>query len=150
MKLFFFYLLQWTWGLPQNLAGFALWLCCKGEKEPRFHGAMVKRWAFSGSAGIGMFLFLDRAADREILVHEYGHSIQSVILGPLFFLVIGLPSLLWAGLPLFRRYRQKRNRSYYWFYPERWASRLGAYAAGERPEKEVILCSKTVTKLWRK
>lgn len=147
MKLFFFCLLQWTWGLPQNLVGLALWLCCKGQTQPRFHGAMVKRWAFPGSAGIGMFLFLERDAGREILVHEYGHSIQSIILGPLFFFVIGLPSLLWAGLPLFRRYRQKRNRSYYWFYPERWANRLGAYAAGKHPEKEVILCSKTETKL---
>ncbi len=146
MKLFFYYLLQWTWGLPQNLVGLTLWLFCKGNRLPRYHGAAVKRWGILGSAGIGMFIFLDKDADRPTVVHEYGHSIQSIILGPLFLFVIGLPSLLWAGLPQARRYRQRRSRSYYWFYPERWANTLGAYATGESPEKEVTLCSKTETK----
>ena len=54
MKLFFYYLLQWTWGLPQNLLGLVVWLICKGETQPRFHGAAIKRWRrSSGSAGIG-------------------------------------------------------------------------------------------------
>ena len=147
MKLFFYYLLQWTWGLPQNLVGLALWLGCKGEKEPRYHGAAVKRWNLYASASIGMFLFLAPNANRRILVHEYGHSIQSIILGPLFFFVIGLPSMLWAGLGSARLYRKRRGRSYYWFYPERWADSLGAHATGESIREEVILCSKTETKL---
>ncbi len=138
MRRFFYYLLQWTWGLPQNLVGLALWLFTKGTPESPFHGATVKRWGISGSAGMGMFLFLDRDADHFILVHEYGHSLQSIILGPLFLPVIGLPSLLWAGLPAARRYRRRRGRSYYWFYPERWANALGAYALRKRPEQEDI------------
>ncbi len=139
MKRFCYYFLQWTWGLPQNLLGLALWLLCPGEKAPCFHGAAVKRWKLRGCAGVGMFLFLSQGAPRRILVHEYGHSLQSVLLGPLFLPVIGLPSLLWAGLPAAGRYRRRRGRSYDWFYPERWANRLGSRVTGEDAgEKEEI------------
>lgn len=143
MKLFFYYLLQWTWGLPQNLVGLALWLCCKGHPLPKFHGAAVTQWRSSGSAGIGMFLFLQEDADRELLIHEYGHSLQSIILGPLFLPVVGLPSLLWAELPVARRFRQRHKKSYYWLYCESWANRLGSLAA----KKEALPCSKMQTKL---
>ncbi len=144
MMLFFYYLLQWTWGLPQNLLGLVVWLFCKGEAQPRFHGAAVKRWQrASGSAGIGMFLFLQEDYDRELLLHEYGHSLQSIILGPLFLPVVGLPSLLWANLPVARRFRKRRGKSYYWLYCESWANRLGSLAA----KKEALPCSKTQTKL---
>ncbi len=139
MKLFFYYLLQWTWGLPQNLIGLFLRLFSKGKAEGCYHGAVVKRWTISGSAGMGMFLFLDKDADQAMLTHEYGHSLQSIILGPLFLPIIALPSLLWAGLPAARRYRRRRGRSYYWFYPERWANTLGAYAVRKRPEQEDTL-----------
>ncbi len=43
------------------------------------------------------------------------------LLGPLYLLVIGLPSLLWAAL----HEKVAPGRSYYWFYTERWADRLG-------------------------
>ena len=45
---------------------------------------------------MGMFLFLGDH-DKHVLVHEYGHSIQSCILGPLYLPVIGIPSLIWAS-----------------------------------------------------
>lgn len=139
MKLFFYYLLQWTWGLPQNLLGLAVWLACKGEAQPRFGGAALKRWRRSSSAGIGMFLFLEEGYDRELLLHEYGHSLQSVILGPLFLIVIGLPSLLWATLPVARRYRRRTGLSYYWFYPECWANYLSRKAVDKAAQKGVRL-----------
>jgi hypothetical protein len=53
--------------------------------------------------------------------HEYGHSIQSMILGPLFLFAVGIPSslrVLW-----FRK--DKVNRDYYAGYPENWADKLG-------------------------
>ena len=55
-------------------------------------------------------------------MHEYGHSIQSKILGPLYLLVIGLPSIIWAGL--FEKYRNKHKISYYSFFTEKWANKL--------------------------
>ena len=76
---------------------------------------------------MGCFIFMDERAlrDRPLLVHEYGHTIQSALLGWLYLPVIVLPSVLWFSLPALRRYRKKHRRSYYAFYTERWANRLG-------------------------
>ncbi|MDE7360614.1 MAG: hypothetical protein K2N38_01635 [Oscillospiraceae bacterium] len=104
-----------------------------------YNGAAATVWRSKrGSLGLGMFIFISESesADRFAftLRHEYGHTLQSIILGPLFLPVIGLPSLLWAGLPVFRRYRGRRGVSYYSFYPERWANFLGERAETTRPE----------------
>ena len=55
--------------------------------------------------------------------HEHGHQIQSKILGPLYLLVIGIPSLIWAWLygPVIKYTRN----GYYRFYTEKWADKLG-------------------------
>ena len=55
--------------------------------------------------------------------HEYGHTIQSHKLGPLYLLVIALPSMIWAGC--FENYRIKHNIDYYSFYTEVSADKLG-------------------------
>ena len=60
---------------------------------------------------------------HDYLMHEYGHTIQSQKLGPVYLLVIGLPSLIWAGC--FEKYRIKHKKSYYGFYTEKWADKLG-------------------------
>ena len=136
-------LLQWTWGLPQTLAGAILSLLLGGKKE-RFCEAVVTRWRAGGSMSLGLFLFLGTVRNEDekqrILVHEYGHTIQSLITGPLYLPLVGLPSVLWANLPVFRRLRQKRRISYYAIYPENWANTLGARATGlpapEQTKKE--------------
>ena len=68
--------------------------------------------------------------DEETIKHEYGHQLQSYILGPLFLLVIGLPSGLWCWFiqDLINKKRKKKNKpelDYYWFYTESWANKLG-------------------------
>ena len=130
-----YYGLQWTWGIVQNLAGAALALILWRQPRFRFRNALVTRWPLCGSMSLGMFLFLGRAqgapseerllAERSVLVHEYGHSIQSLILGPLYLPVVGLPSILWANVPACVRYRKTRHVSYYRMYQEAWANRLG-------------------------
>ena len=74
---------------------------------------------------LGMFLFLGNTKDPRVLVHEYGHSIQSMILGPLYLPVIGIPSYVWCNLPHFRKLRREKGVSYYRFYPESNANYLG-------------------------
>jgi hypothetical protein len=60
--------------------------------------------------------------------------VQSLILGPLFLPVMGIPSFLWCNLPVCRRMRKEKGLSYYRFYPESTANRLGAWATGEKCE----------------
>ena len=67
----------------------------------------------------------------RLLVHEYGHTIQSLILGPLYLVVMGIPSTLWGWLPCCERARQQKNLSYFDFFTERWANRLGEKVTGK-------------------
>ena len=44
----------------------------------------------------------DEELSKRLLVHEYGHTIQSLIFGPLYLIVMGIPSTLWGFLPYFQ------------------------------------------------
>lgn len=134
-----YYILQWSWGIIQNVVGFCVFLVNLRRRHFWYNGVIATIWkSRRGSIGLGMFIFLSENAmtdkRREFtLMHEYGHTVQSIILGPLFLPVIGLPSLLWAGLPVFRKYREKHLLSYYWLYTERWANFLGKRADAKNP-----------------
>lgn len=124
-------LCQWTWGLPQNLIGALIYLCCRLRGCPhfRYQGARAVIWRQrAGSMSMGSFLFLHPAwtpEDKLLLVHEYGHTIQSLCFGPLYLLAVGLPSVIWAGTPALQRRRQRRQIGYYAVYPEKQATALG-------------------------
>ncbi len=129
-------LCQCTYGIIQSLLGFFLLLLNIREKHCIFHGAVVTDWKHSSSVSLGMFLFVStkykgKAETAELynrlVVHEYGHTIQSLVLGPLYLIVIGLPSLLWASVPIFKKMRKKRQISYYSFYTESWANAWGKW-----------------------
>lgn len=132
-RLFLYYFLQLTWGILQNVLGFIIWIfvLLTGPKEKRrmFQGAFVTRWNLESSMSMGMFLFMG-TDDPRVLVHEYGHTIQSCILGPFYLLVIGIPSFCWANSPYFVRSRRIGRYRYSDFYPEKWANRLGQRFTG--------------------
>lgn len=134
-------LLQWTWCLPQNLVGgcMALWL--RKHQHMRFHGAFVTAWKHRGCTSMGCFIFMDERALRHtpLLIHEYGHTVQSAVLGWLYLPVIVLPSVLWFSVPAFRRYRRRKRMSYYRFYTEKWANRWGEKACGDRSMGDAII-----------
>lgn len=138
IKRIVYLLIQWTWGLPQNLLAAILYVVLYHRcQHSKFRQACVTLWRHTYSMGCGMFIFQgdhgyghlpkerNEAINHKVLVHEYGHTVQSLILGPLFLPVIALPSLLWAGLPSAQRWRRKHKFSYYQFYTENWANRLG-------------------------
>ena len=137
MKVFLFRLLQWTWGFPQSLLGLILHLIHRKNGHTTYHGCIVTPWDSTGSMGVGMYLFISRKnwqQQNDVWVHEFGHSIQSLILGPLFLPVMGLPSYLWCNLPSCRRLRREKGVSYYRFYPESTANALGAWVTKETCE----------------
>lgn len=123
------YLLK-VWELPQNLLGAALKKIYKAEHYASYQDAEVYVWNNSGGLSLGKYIFIPFEKDTPLLYgveqyirHEYGHSVQSKILGWFYLLVIGLPSITWNGC--FGWYRKKYNVSYYWFYTEAWADYLG-------------------------
>ena len=140
LRRFLYVFWQWTWGLPQNLVGGALYLYyrLKGCSHFSYQGARVVIWTQkSGSMSMGHFLFMHpnwKPYNHRLLSHEYGHTIQSLILGPMYLPLVGVPSIIWAGLPAFERMRERTHRSYYSVYPENWANHFGDRFAKARIE----------------
>ena len=123
-------LCQCTWGLLQTVVGAVLCLTCRGCQRTFHRGAVVTQWRREEGLSLGLFIFVPQDGGERLLSHEYGHTLQSLLLGPLYLLVIGLPSVIWAGLPALARRRARRNISYYAFYTERWADRWGGVRRG--------------------
>ncbi len=109
------------WGIFQTLAGFFVFLSQSGRTHFVYRSAVVTVWKYRSSVSLGAFVFVSDN-DRILIAHEYGHCVQSLILGPLYLLAVGLPSIVWAGA--FKKLRRKRGISYYCFYTERWADLL--------------------------
>lgn len=138
MPVFLYTFIHWTWGILQNLAASLIFLRHIRCRHYRFHGAVVTEWDRDRYMALGMFIFVKKGCREELVVHEYGHTIQSVYLGPLFTLVIGLPSTLWAATPALRTYRQKHQISYYALFCERWANHLGEKYTGKPSMGQVL------------
>lgn len=115
--------LNCTWGILQTVVGFVVFIIHIKKTHYCKNGSIVT--VIPGSWGgicLGMFCFT--CVDNDTLIaHEIGHSIQSAMLGPIWIFVIALPSLIWAGF--FKNYRVTNNVSYYSFYTEAWADKLG-------------------------
>lgn len=113
----------YVWQLPQNLLGLALLLFLSPSKVVHDYGLAVVRQSkrMSGGISLGNYIFVQEQVSMFTIWHELGHVKQSRLLGPLYLIFIGLPSILWAGI----HDKLAPRKSYYWFYTERWADRLG-------------------------
>lgn len=114
IRLFLLYL----WQLPQNIIGLAIGCITSFKKNPRGY----YEWNLFSGISLGSYIFLNRLADDSSVSHEKGHQIQSAYLGPLYLLIIGLPSFIWCAL---HTYTALSNKDYYSFYTESWADKLG-------------------------
>lgn len=127
--------LQCTLGIIQTLMGLCYFIISIKYPHEFYHGAVLTRRPGIGGVSLGLFIFAndDNSAGMsgKIAVHEFGHTIQSLILGPLYCLLIVPESMLWCALPPLRRFRQDRGISYYSFYTESWANKLGRAVLGE-------------------
>ena len=139
MSVFLYTLLQWTWGILQNIAASLIFLRYIRCPHRRYHGAIVTEWDRNRYMALGMFIFVKKGCDERLLVHEFGHTIQSAYLGPLFSLVIGLPSTVWARVSIFHKLRHDRQISYYSLFCERWANSLGEKYTGSRSMGQMII-----------
>ena len=117
--------LQLTWGLPQTLIGSAVYLAHRKNKHESFGNAKVTYWDRPEGLSLGRFIFIP-VKGKSLLDHEYGHTIQSLILGPAYLPLVGLPSLIWNRLPYFRNKRKTTCRDYYSVIFEKTANKLGS------------------------
>lgn len=116
-------IMLYIWQLPQNLIGLLFLLFIKGEQKHTLYGVgFYSSNGFRGGISLGQYIIMGYYYEEKIK-HEWGHCIQSKMLGPLYLLVIGLPSLIWCWLHGTLIPRDKV--SYFWFYTEKWADKLG-------------------------
>lgn len=139
VKLVLFYIVMFTWCLPQTLAGFALFLCLKGAKRELYRGSIASYhncdW---GGVSLGAFIFVKDYQNSllrcKVRAHEYGHCIQSLFFGPLYLPLFALPSSIWCNAKLFKNYRKKKSVPYDWFYTEKFAKWLAFKFTYEMPD----------------
>ena len=115
-------ILLWIWQAPQNVFGLAFRVIYSG-RSILFRGVnVVVDRKFKGGISLGRTIIVKwpYLSNPDTWGHEYGHSRQSLYLGPLYLLIVGLPSLLWAWY-----WNPSRGRSYYSFFTEKWADKLG-------------------------
>ena len=127
---FFTFLLNFTWGIIQSAVGLIMFLLYIKKPHFRYKGSIVTINSIPvGGISLGAFIFTadnvakEHANKGELIKHEYGHCLQSLLLGPLYLVIIGLPDIIW--LICFARWREKHNKSYYWFFTESWADNWG-------------------------
>ena len=122
------------WELPQNIIGAFLFIffgvfsdsvIFDEDDSLEMYSPMMR-----GAISLGIFQiyadkYLGNRAKYVELVrkHEDGHRRQSKKLGPLYLIVIGIPSIIWATLHSFCKPISKID--YYWFYTEKWADKIG-------------------------
>lgn len=154
MKTALYWLFQCTWGCLQTLLGLIVFLLHLRDRHYLYHGAVITEWQGKSSVSLGLFVFVtaepyfyDKLKDkytlpelsRRLLVHEYGHTIQSLILGPAYLIVMGVPSTLWGFLPSANRMRREKQVSYFAFFTEKWANALGEWVTGEKSMEDLVI-----------
>lgn len=126
MKQFFKVLLDiilYIWQLPQNIIGLIVRLIYPNyEKMVIADVPVLYNENFPGGISLGSTIMVS-TIDRFTSMHEHGHQIQSMYLGPLYLIVIGIPSIIWAGL--YDNVIPRSHNGYYKFYTERSADKLG-------------------------
>ena len=132
------------WELPQVLLGLSVFVFMKFRR--RIVRIVREKHHFfietpNTGVSLGWFIFWTPRGNRfmylknDCRMHEYGHALQSARLGPLYLLVVGIPSLS----RVFYRwwYRKKYHQrwgNYYNGFPEDWADSLGGIIDPKRSD----------------
>ena len=121
-------LILFIWQLPQHIVaiiyfGYLVMMCKDLGIDSRYKQATVIPCIMRGAVTLGNYVFVGLNSEyKKTVKHELGHTIQSKILGPLYLIVIGIPSITYCGLR--RLFPSLRKKNYYDFYTEKWANNL--------------------------
>ena len=121
-------LILFIWQLPQHIValiyfGYLVMMCKDLGVDSRYKQATVIPCVMRGAVTLGNYVFVGLNSEyKKTVKHELGHTIQSKILGPLYLIVIGIPSITYCGLR--RVFPSLRKKNYYNFYTEKWANNL--------------------------
>lgn len=106
------------WQLPQFIVGVIImpFIGKLTKVANRHYNLCLRGTKMSGGISLGPFSFVSNYQGLEGIGHEVdGHTVDSKIFGPIYLLVIGIPSLLNACFEF--------TKCYYDFYTERLANK---------------------------
>lgn len=115
------------WQLPQLLVGLIMWPFVGKKKlvADRHFNFCWKGEGMSGGISLGPIAYVSERASNAVIAHETdGHTFDSKLMGPLYLLIIGIPSFLNAAFDF--------TECYYDFYPERWANKHAKLKVSDR------------------
>ena len=117
--------LMWLWQFPQNMLALCIEgiLCEAAYREGIVGGNTMIYNDVLPTMSLGNYIFVDTMSSQKSIQHEFGHSKQSDILGPLYLIVIGIPSLL-HNIVHYLCSKIGIKWNYYSFYTESWANKL--------------------------
>ena len=114
--------LFYIWQLPQHILALILIAILKARKHGPMRGKRVYFTDHKIWISLGNYIIVNKLCRKLTLLHEHGHSRQSLFLGPLYLIVVGLPSIT---MNILTRMDILNPRTYYKRWPESWADRLG-------------------------
>ena len=104
-----YWLVQLTWGIIMNIAGIFATIFCliflKGKIHINAYGFITEVKNNWGGVSLGAFALCGRYGQvnspcydpdwyYHTRCHEFGHSIQNMIFGPLFIFIVAIPSAI--------------------------------------------------------
>ena len=127
-----YYILNFTWGIIANIMGafVALGLLITGHKPKKYFGTVQflvgENW---GGFSLGLFQVVCKDYTEDLAYHELGHSYQNIWMGPFWFFVVAIPSMIrywYRELKYYRKGLQPKTK-YDDFWVEGSASEIGKH-----------------------
>lgn len=121
------FILSFIWQLPQNIVAIVM-MPFLGKLKLIKVDNYCFAFSVTGMAGgisLGNFIFLSEYMGKidRYVAHEMGHVVDSHRFGPLYLIIIGIPSILNAAFNL--------TDCYYDFYTEKWANKHAGLGVNE-------------------
>ena len=118
--------------LPQNIAGLITiaFIGASKVENNKYKDAAIWFTKYNIGVSLGRYIIINNRYkgnnryidyNQNTIKHEYGHCIQSKILGPLYLIIIGIPS----GIHNILDRKGKTKNDYYDYWCEKWADKLG-------------------------
>lgn len=143
---FLYYFLACTWGLFLTLVG---WFITLGFAVAKIfdHKITFKKynWVYSISTGpdwwggfeMGLMFVRDHKSWTSLDAHEFGHTFQNCLFGPMQVFFVGIPSMCRYWYQMIREKKGLDNKPYDLMWFEDSASCCGEYAAKYLNRSEV-------------
>lgn len=146
-----YYLLACTWGILLTLIGWLISLVMLFMKVfSNLDITFTKYyWVYKIETGpeywggfeTGLMFVRDHKSTESLNQHEFGHTFQNTLFGPLFPILVGLPSIIRYWYQFIRERQGKANKAYDAIWFEDAATQCGIYATKYLSNLEVDKCA---------